>query len=274
MNPRQALTRVLAGTLALSLVLAIPAVLQPPAAEAACGTEWTSKKEPPPTILVLRTGSGNVAEVNFKRYVAEVMASGEWPTTMNRTMLEVGALAAKQYGWYYTLKGNHREAYRTASGKCYDVRDDSADQIYRPDSAEPTEKQKAARDELWGLSLRKNDKFLLTGYRAGSATKCAADADGWHLYAASAKDCVKRLEYDSEDVLRAYYGPNLKLVWAPGTEPEDAGADDKADDKKAEESTEEEPSEDGDTDEADSGALGGVLDSISGWYQGLWGSSD
>jgi hypothetical protein len=204
----------------LAVLLLASAFVVPSPAAAACGTNWTSKKEPPPTIRVLRTQTGRVEKVDFKRYVVVVMASGEWPTTMPNALLEAGALATKQYAWYYTLKGNHRPEYRTATSVCYDVRDDSRDQVYRPESAEPTEKQKAARDALWGLSLRKNGRFFLTGYRRGSATTCGADADSWRLYARSAKDCVKRLDYDSERVLRRYYKPNLNWVWAPGTDPE------------------------------------------------------
>ena len=147
------------------------------------------------------------------------MASGEWPTSLPEPLLEAGALAVKQYGWYYALKGHHRGGHHTASGVCYDVRDDSEDQVYRPENAEPTDKQRSARDALWGLSLRKGDEFLLTGYREGSATKCAADADGWHLYTRSARDCANRPGYDSQRILHEYYGPKLRFVWAPGTEP-------------------------------------------------------
>lgn len=266
MNPRQALARVFIGALALSLVLAVPAVVQPPAAVAACGTAWASKKEPPETIRVLRTASGRVEKVNFKRYVIDVMASGEWPTTMPPALLEAGALAVKQYAWYYALEGNHRDGDQNASGQCYDVRDDARDQVYRPESAEPTKKQKAARDALWGLSLRKRDTFFLTGYRRGSATECAVDADSWRLYTRSAKDCAKRLDYDSERILRAYYQPGLDLVWAPGTEP-GAEAEVEADAAPSLEPL-----------DADGAApeetLGSALDSISSWYQGLWGDSE
>jgi hypothetical protein len=223
----------------LAVLLLASAFVVPAPAAAACGTNWASKKEPPPTIRVLRTQTGRVEKVDFKRYVVVVMASGEWPTTMPKALLEAGALATKQYAWYYALKGNHRAEYRTASGACYDVRDDSVDQVYRPERAEPTKKQSAARDALWGLSLRKRDRFFLTGYRQGSATKCEADADSWRLYARSARDCVKRLDYDSERVLRAYYQPGLTFVWAPGTDPEASALpateapDDRLDDEPA-----------------------------------------
>jgi hypothetical protein len=222
--------RVVIGVLAVSSFLLISPVPGPQPAEAACGTNWTDRKVPPDTIKVLRSKSGKVSEVGFRRYVAIVMASGEWPTTLHKSVLQAGALATKQYGWYYALKGNHRSGYKTSSGTCYDVRDDSKDQVFRPESAEPTTKQKNAIDALWGLSLRKNDKFFLTGYRSGSAKKCASDADGWRLYTKSTKDCAKRLDYDGERILEAYYSPGLDFVWAPGTEPPDEESSDSEDD--------------------------------------------
>lgn len=214
--PRIELTVV---SIVLAFLLAALLLAVPRLAAAACGTAWTSRTEPPQTILVLRTATGAVQEVNFKRYVAVVMASGEWPTTLHRAVLEAGAQAVKQYAWYYALEGNHRDGDVSPGGRCYDVRDDSRDQLFRPDVAEPTAKQLAARDALWGLSLRKRDRFFLTGYRGGTESRCAADADGWRLYARSARDCARRLDYDGVRILESYYSPGLEFVWADGTEP-------------------------------------------------------
>ena len=255
----------LAAIMTASAVLASMAAPAPVAA--ACGTAWTSKQEPPQKILVLRTATGSVEKVSLERYVVVVMASGEWPTTMPGALLEAGALATKQYAWYYALKGNHRDSYQTGSGRCYDVRDDSRDQVFRPETAEPTKKQKQARDALWGLSLRKNGKFFLAGYRQGSSTECAADADEWHLYARSAKDCAKRLDYDSEAILRAYYEPKLTFAWAPGTEPE---AEDAAE-PEAEAETEPEAGDDGESAGAATDEASGLVDTVSSWFGDLFG---
>lgn len=244
---------------------------------AACGTNWTSRKEPPESIRVLRTATGKVEEVGFKRYVAVVMASGEWPSSLPRALLEAGALATKQYGWYYALEGNHRDDYKTAAGQCYDVRDDSSDQVYRPETAEPSEKQKAARDALWGLSLRKNGKFFLTGYRRGSATKCAQDRDEWKLYAGSAEDCAKRLGYDSIDILHAYYRPRLTKVWAPGTEPdaEPVQASDEVE-RDSEETAvaEPEPAPEPEAEETSDPDEASPLRSLVDRFRGLFGGDD
>ncbi len=214
-TPRRAavFARVAIGVLVASTVLTIPNVAAPDPVEAACGTNWTSQVTPPPSVRVLRTASGRVETVEFRRYVATVMASGEWPSWMDPAVLEAGATASKQYAWYYALRGHHRDSYRTGGGVCYDVRDDTRDQLYRPETARPTAGQWRAVDATWPLTLRKRGRFFLTGYRAGTVGRCMADFDRWRLYARSMSDCARRLGWSGERILQGYYQPGLDLVW-------------------------------------------------------------
>jgi hypothetical protein len=213
-HPARTLTvalRIAIGAIFALSLLSIPELIAPPPADASSScTGWTSKAKPPQTIRVLRTSSGRVEEVDFYRYVAEVMASGEWPSHMNTATLEAGALATKQYAWYYTLKGNHRSHY-VSGGKCYDVRDDTMDQLYRPERADPTSRQWAAINKTWDLTLRKSGRFFLTGYRAGTTGTCAADANGWKLYARSVDSCARQ-GWSSTRILNRYLSPNLTFV--------------------------------------------------------------
>ena len=207
------LLRLALGAIFALSALSIPqlAAPEPVAAGSSC-TGWGSTASPPETIRVLRTRSGKVETVAFRRYVAKVMASGEWPSRLKMATLEAGALATKQYAWYYTLKGNHRSSY-VSGGKCYDVRDDTMDQLYRPNQANPTDRQWQAINKTWNLTLRKNGRFFLTGYRAGSASQCAADANGWKLYARSVNACANK-GWSSTRILKRYLSPNLAFVWS------------------------------------------------------------
>src|SRR5262245_7215437 len=136
------------GALLLSLIV-FPAVTPAdPVAASGCGTNWTSRSTPPRTIRVYLTDQHRVIVKNFRSYVPMVMASGEFPSRMPMAVLEAGATAVKQYAWYYALKGNHRAGFRTASGVCYDVRNDTTDQLFRP-AAHPTVKQKQAVANTW-----------------------------------------------------------------------------------------------------------------------------
>jgi hypothetical protein len=209
--------RLVVSAIVVTAALSVPGVSSPAPAQATCGTRWTSRVRPPTSIRVLRTASGRVETVAFKRYVGEVMASGEWPSYLPMAELEAGAVAVKQYAWYYALEGHHRSWYRTASGICYDVRDDTNDQLFRPAAAEPTAKQLRAVELTWGSSLRKHGRFFLTGYRPGTAWRCAADANGWRLFARSVRDCAARLGWSRTRIQRAYYSPGLAFVWAPGS---------------------------------------------------------
>jgi hypothetical protein len=192
------------GIAALLTFTSLFAVQPTEVAEAGSCTGWWSHRYPPRSIRVL-THKGTVVQVPFKRYVTKVMASGEWPSYLPKAMLVAGGFAVKQYAWYYTLKGNHRDGYRTRSGRCYDVRSDTRDQLFRT-FADPTRKQKSAVNQLWRVSLRRKDRFILTGYRAfGDSRYCARDADGWHLYAASATHCARN-DMSGKSILRRYYG--------------------------------------------------------------------
>ena len=209
---RRAVLRVAIGALAAVSIISVPEVAAPAPVEAASCTGWKSKATPPVTIRVLRTRSGKVQTVNFRRYVAIVMASGEWPSRLRKATLQAGAVATKQYAWYYAMQGNHRSGYRS-HGKCYDVRDDVMDQLYRPGRAKPTRKQQKAIDATWGLTLRKGGRFFLTGYRAGTSGRCGADANGWKLYARSVEACAAK-GWSRRRIQDAYYEPNVAYVWS------------------------------------------------------------
>ena len=213
-RPRGAvlMVRLAVGALFVLSALLVPQVTDPPptAAGSSC-TGWTSQAVPPASIRVLRTRTGRVETVPFRKYVARVMASGEWPSRLKMATLEAGALASKQYAWYYAMKGNHRADY-IRGGKCYDVRDDTRDQLYRH-YASPTDRQWKALDKTWGLTLRKNGRFFLTGYRAGSSGTCGADANGWKLYARSVEACARQ-GWSYARILRKYLSPRLDFVWS------------------------------------------------------------
>ena len=156
-------------------------------------------------------------QVGFRQYVGIVMASGEFPAWLPHAVLEVGAVAVKQYAWYYALHGHHRSGYKTPGGTCYDIRDDTMDQLYRPEHADPTQGQEAAIDATWGLTLRKHGRFFLTGYRAGTTRRCARDADGWRIYTRSAQDCARSRDWSRQRIQEAYYKSGVEFVWSdPG----------------------------------------------------------
>jgi hypothetical protein len=214
-----AMRRLLVAVLAMNALMWLPTVTfsPPPAVQAASAcTGWTSARVPPPTIRVLRTSgasNGHVQTVNFKSYVQIVLAA-EWPSSWPASALQTGAIATKQYAWYFAMH------YRggTKSGACYDVIDNTGDQVYQPESRTPTAGQLAAVEATWNETLTKNGSFLMTGYRSGTSyIHCGADADGYHLFQHSSVDCA-HAGLTADEILHVYFDPGL-AIWRPAAEP-------------------------------------------------------
>ena len=214
---------VMASLFVMTLTPATAQAAPSPAAPNEC-TGHSSEKRPPATIRVLRSKrsqtpnsvAGTVQEVEFRDYVGVVMMA-EWPDHYPIETLKAGAIAVKQYGWYYTRQ--YRGKTRKVDGKqvCYDVRDDTNDQVYYPERWTATNKVDRAIDLTWDITLRKfkfatqSSKFFLTGYRAGSSSTCGAETTGYKLFQHGARDCgVKGLKY--REILRTYLKPRLEIV--------------------------------------------------------------
>ncbi|MEP7157813.1 MAG: SpoIID/LytB domain-containing protein [Chloroflexota bacterium] len=186
-----------------ALTLAVPPT--PVAASAAprqC-TNWTSRTQPPPTIRVYRISEGFVEKVDFKTYVIRVV-SREW--NVDHTALRnAGAHAVKQFAWYHVLN------YRGGSfeGKCYDIRDSTADQLYAAKLVSQIPDQvKRSVNATWSWRLYRDGRFIMTGYRRGEDNPCASDG-GYRLYVRSARKCANK-GWSAERILRVYYTATLK----------------------------------------------------------------
>jgi putative cell wall-binding protein len=184
----------LAASLALAALLALvrPGLGLPGggiarADGAACGT-WTTSFDTPLTIRVYRHATDTVDTVDFRAYVENVMA-WEWPASYPAEALKAGAIAVKQYGWYYAMHA--RTTYVTAGGECYDVRDDTNDQIYDP-SLSPKTSQLDAVAETWPVTVRHGGTFFLTSYRSGTLDVCGGElvAGMTRLYQRGVKQCA------------------------------------------------------------------------------------
>ncbi len=209
--------------LMLAIVLSVPSASSVPGTgidgEAAlmqssgC-TTWTSRTKPPETIRVFRLhrrGSSVPARIDvvpFKTYVQRVMASGAWPATLPRESLRVGAIAIKQYAWWYVL--HHQRGYRLR-GQCYDIRD--GDQYYRGGVAIHS-RIKAAVEATWSVSLRKSGRFFRSGW-SGGGSGCGSAYDGWHLPENGTTACARK-GWSWQRILRRYLDPKLRVVEATG----------------------------------------------------------
>ena len=167
-------------------------------------SRWTSTTRPPDYIRVYRNKSGRIDRVPFRKYVVTVLGK-EWPGYLPMAVIEAGAVATKQYAWYHALSPR-----RMRDGRCFDVRDGIQDQLYRPGHARIRRDHYAAIDATWNVSLIKNSRLFMTGYRRGDKGRCGRDANGWKLFARTATRCAFSGK-DFLQILRIYYGPDLTI---------------------------------------------------------------
>ncbi|MEU7798742.1 peptidase inhibitor family I36 protein [Micromonospora arborensis] len=134
-----------------------------------CSTDGTNSKLPT-TILVYRVSLGRVDRVDFKTYVKNVLPN-EWVTSWPAASLDAGAMAVKSYGWYWALHSTRK----TPSGQCYDVADNTNDQVYRPSSAVAS--TSAAVDRTWSTRMTRSGNILRAHY-CSTTTACGGWVDG------------------------------------------------------------------------------------------------
>ncbi|MBP1705254.1 MAG: Stage sporulation domain protein [Chloroflexi bacterium] len=189
----------IAGVIALGVLL-VPSPAPVEAASSSC-TGWTSSIVPPTSIRVLRSSTKRTQTVDFRLYVEKVMPA-EWGSSHPAAALQAGAVAIKQYAWYYALAGHWRGG-KDSAGQCYDVRDNSIDQVYDP-TRKPASSHLAAVAATWSWSVRRSDILILTGYRPGIGA-CGDTATGYRLYQLEASRCASVNKWTAEQILRAYY---------------------------------------------------------------------
>jgi hypothetical protein len=196
-------TRWIAALLLVALWTFAPAAARPVAA-ASCGA-WSTSFAAPPTIRVLRVATGTVDTVPFQNYVGTVMAA-EWPASYATEALRAGAVAVKQYAWYRAMGPRV-----SAAGDCYDVRDDSWDQVYDP-SRVPAASQVGAIADTWPLTIRKSGAFFMVHYDGGTSTTCGGQlsSTGTWLYQRGVQACAVAGKSMAE-ILHVYLDPGLTI---------------------------------------------------------------
>lgn len=212
-RPMSRTRRAVAALAALVTLAAAAPGVAPSVAAASC-SGWTSSTTPPSTIRVYRHASGAVETVDFKAYAKNVL-SREWIASWTTESLRSGALAVKHYAWYQVL---HWRGGVNASGACFDLRDDTVDQVY--DLSRPTYTTAAAAvDATWSTRVLKNGAIFPTYYNAGtSGEACGANANGWRAYQWGTQACGLAGKSAAQIMLKYYY-PGVTVSDAPAPAP-------------------------------------------------------
>ena len=161
-----------------------------------CKTDGTHAK-PPTTILVYRASLGRVDRVAFKTYVKNVLPN-EWYSNWPKESLKAGAVAVKNYGWYWALHSTRR----TASGQCFDVYDHTNSQVYKPGSAQAA--TNAAVNAMWGTRLTRNGKIFQAQFCATTTACSSWWVDGEWMSQYGSRDKAKA-GWSHSRILKYYY---------------------------------------------------------------------
>ena len=208
--PRRALAASLLAVVLLGSGL--PGSMDPATAASCSG--WTSETTPPTTIRVFRVASGAVDTVDFKVYAKNVL-SREWIGSWTTESLRSGAVAVKMYAWYQVL---HWRGLANAEGACFDVYDDTRDQVYDP-SRTTWASAAAAVDATWATRALKSGAIYPTYYNAGASNEaCGANANGWRMYQWGTQACGLA-GLSAVQILLTYYYPSWTVTDAPASSP-------------------------------------------------------
>ena len=161
-------------------------------------TRWTSETTPPRTIRV-RLSFTRIVRVDFMRYTA-IVVSSEF-NSVHPTLRLAGALAVKQYAWYRAMHP------RPSKAGCFDVNDDTRDQIYRHHKTPPLYVWQAV-EQTWHWRMVRDGRLFQSGYRTGRKGPCGFDIDRYHLFARSAARCA-RLGWTAQRLLSVYYSARV-----------------------------------------------------------------
>jgi hypothetical protein len=158
--------------------------------------------------------TGEVETVDFRAYTKNVL-SREWIGSWTTESLRSGALAVKHYAWYQVL---HWRGGVNTAGACFDLRDDTYDQVYDPNQATWTSAA-AAVDATWGTRVLKDGSIFPTYYNAGTANEaCGVNATGWKLWQWGSQACGLAGKTAAE-IMLTYYYPGVTVSGAPAASP-------------------------------------------------------
>jgi hypothetical protein len=135
-----------------------------------------SDTTPPATIRVKRVNLNRIDIVPFNDYVKHVLPN-EWIPSWLPESLKAGAMAVKTYAWYWTNFTKYPD-------QGFDVRDDTADQVYNPDVSYASTDN--AVDAVAAWRMTRASAIFRSHYCAGvvgdgskTDTKCGNTTGNW-----------------------------------------------------------------------------------------------
>ncbi len=168
-----------------------------------CYPVYSSNTTTPNTIRVYDPPSDTVTTYDFKFYIQHVLPS-EWYSNWDFNALEAGAMATKEYGWYWVNQGSKNGP--APNGQCYDVDDTNSYQIFNPSLSTTATTQAIAA--TWDWLYRQNGAVFEMSFQAtltgNSGEGCGAGANGSVMSQYGSQACANA-GYYWQQILNVYY---------------------------------------------------------------------
>lgn len=148
----------------------------------------------PSTIAVYRTSTGKIEPVEFYKYCKNVLPN-EWIGSWNAESLKAGAQAVKFVAWYRVYNAKY-------PGKGYDVKDSTADQVYKENTEYSTCTD--AINAVGGIGmLSSSGELFYPSYRAGTSGSAGTQSGGTMSQYGS--QYLAKQGYTYDEILSYYY---------------------------------------------------------------------
>jgi hypothetical protein len=184
---------------------------------------WTSQTEQPASIRVYITGrnpggppAGDIIDYDFTFYEQHVLPD-EWYASWDLPALEAGAVAVRDYAWYFVVngsKGSDPLSGNPTPNPCsFDVDDYTDYQDFQPSAPAPPKTDTAIADTSSYLYTL-NSAIPETGFNAGDQSDaCGADYGKYNTGTMSqwgTQNCAAAGD-DFQTILAKYYGYDLAV---------------------------------------------------------------
>jgi Stage II sporulation protein len=180
---------------------------------------WTSQTQQPPTIRVYMTGvhgptdAGTVVRYSFTFYEEHVLPN-EWFPSWDEAALEAGAVAVRDYAWYFVVNGSKGTTFGSPDPCSFDVDDSTNYQDFDPFAPTYSSTNTAVTATAPYL-YRRGSAIPETAYNSGfQGEACGGETVPGSLSQWGTQSCA--MNGDSwQKILSIYYGFTLSL---PGSD--------------------------------------------------------
>jgi hypothetical protein len=169
---------------------------------------WTSQTKEPPVIRVYMTATHTVSKYDFTFYEEHVLPN-EWIPSWKEDALEAGAVAVRDYAWFFVVNGSKGTGSGDPDPCTFDVDDSTSYQNFLPSNPTYAATNTAVTSTAPYLYTH-NSKIPELGYNSGyQGEKCGGETVPGSMSQWGTQACALAGD-DWQKILSIYYGFTLQ----------------------------------------------------------------